>query len=375
MRDKHIKRDNNVRAILLLLVMCISSVGYTQMLVPANNAATVSRDIVFQMKFASAPVLQQSGKLQLYRSNGTLVETIDLSLMPSGTPLSAAWPWKEKLNGVDIRIVPVTVDGNSVYIRFSVGAMSYNTGYYLTVEKSVFSNAPAIGFVGIEAKSWNITTGSQPVADFDYVVSADGSGDFATLQAALDFLPAGASKSKIFIKNGTYIGLAFMKNKSGFTIQGESRKGVLIKGFNNSPLNASTHWRSVVNIQGDDIQILTLTMINTTPNNGGQAEALKLNGQRCIIADCEFYSYQDTVLIEGKVYFKDCLLEGDVDFIWGVGTVFFQSCELRANDNGGYNVMARNGNTVHGYAFADCKLTRTSSTTKIQYLGRDAGAT
>ncbi len=115
-------------------------------------------------------------------------------------------------------------------------------------------------------------------------------------------------------------------------------------------------------------------MINITPINGTQAEALKLNGVKCVIANCEYFSYQDTVLIDGKVYFKDCMLEGDVDFIWGTGTVFFQSCEIRANDNGGYNVMARNDNTVHGYAFADCKFTRKTTATTTQYLGRDTGA-
>ncbi|MDA3882083.1 MAG: pectinesterase family protein [Bacteroidales bacterium] len=341
-------------------------------MVPVDNAVNVSNDMQFKLSFNSAPVLQSSGKIRLYQSNGTLVETIDLSQMPSGVPTSATWPWIETLNATAIRVIPVTVDGKSVYIRFSDGAMAYSTGYYITVDQSIFSNASAIGFTGITANNWSFTTRSQPAADLNYTVSADGTGDFATLQGALNFLPSGASNAKIVIKNGTYVGLAFMKNKSGYTIEGESREGVIIKGFNNSNLNASTHWRSVINLQGDDINLISLTFINTTPNGGTQAEVLKLNGNRCVVVNCDFYSYQDTVLIEGKVYFKDCMLEGDVDFIWGVGTVFFQSCELRANDNGGYNVMARNDNTKHGYAFADCNLTRTSTATATQYLGRDA---
>jgi pectin methylesterase-like acyl-CoA thioesterase len=370
--NKGIRSIINIVFISVFLFLAFSS--NSQTLVPANNATNVSNDMQFKLTFSANPVLQSAGNISLYKTNGTLVKTIDLASMPSGTPMSASWPWTETLNGTTIRVVPVTVDGKSVYIRFSIGAMDYSTGYYVTVDKNIFSNASTLGFNGITANNWNFTTRAKPTADLNYTVSADGTGDFATLQGAFDFLPSGTTNAKIVIKNGTYIGLAFVKGKNKFTIEGESRTGVIIKGFNNSTLNASTHWRSVVNIQGDDINIISLTMINSTPNGGTQAEVLKLNGVRCVIVNCEFYSFQDTVLIEGKVYFKDCLLEGDVDFIWGVGTVFFQSCEIRANDNGGYNVMARNDNTKHGYAFADCKITRKSTATSTQYLGRDAGA-
>lgn len=349
--------------------LCIPIFLSAQNLIPANNAMSVSNDMQFKLTFNIAPVLQSSGNIKLFQSNGTLIETINLSSIPSGTPMSATWPWTETLNSTTIRVIPVTVDGNSLYIRFSIGAMNYNTSYYITVDQNIFSNASSLGFNGISANSWNFTTRSAPASDNNYIVSADGTGDFATLQGAFDYMTSGQN-TRIFIKNGTYIGLAFIKNKNNFTIEGESKDGVFIKGFNNSNLNTSTHWRSVINIQGDDINIFNLTFINTTPNGGSQAEVLKVNGNRVVIANCEFYSFQDTVLIEGKVYFIDCMLEGDVDFIWGVGTVFFQSCEIRAND-AGYNVMARNNNTKHGYAFADCHLTKTSTATN-QYLGRDA---
>ena len=362
------------KAFLIGILLYFAFVSQAQTLIPADNATNVSNDMQFKLTFGTAPVLQSAGKISLYTTGGTLVETIDLSKMPTGVPMSATWPWIETLNGTDIRVIPVTVDGKSVYIRFSIGAMAYGTGYYITVDKTIFSNATTIGFNGITANNWGFTTRAKPTTDLNYTVSADGTGDFATLQGALDFLPTGTTNAKIFIKNGTYIGLAYIKGKNKFTIEGESRTGVIIKGFNNSNLNASTHWRSVVNIQGDDINIISLTMTNSTPNGGTQAEALKLGGLRNVIVNCEFYSYQDTVLIGDKVYFKDCMLEGDVDFIWGTGTVFFQSCEIRANDNGGYNVMARNNNTVHGYAFADCKITRKTTATTSQTLGRDAGA-
>jgi len=348
--------------------------GASSGLLPVSGATEVPVDMQFKLEFSSQPMLQSTGAIKLFKSDGTLISTIDMSQMPSGTPMSATWPWKESLNGNEINVFRTTVDGNTAIVSFPIGTMNYNTCYYITVDKNIFSNAGTIGFNGIAANQWTFTTKSAaPATDLHYVVAGDGSGDFATLQGALDYIPYGnTDKSKILIKNGTYIGLAFAKNRNNLTIEGESAQGVIIKGFNNNNLNGSTHWRSVVNLSGNDINIVSITFINTTPNGGTQAEVLKLNGQRCVIVNCFFYSYQDTVLIEGTVYFKDCMLEGDVDFIWGRGTVYFQSCELRANDNGGYNVMARNNNTKHGYCFADCNLTRTSATTATQYLGRDA---
>jgi len=347
---------------------------FAQTFLPVKNATNVCVDMQFKLTFSATPVLQSSGAVKLYKSNGTLVSTIDLSTMPTGTPMSATWPWTETLNSTTIRVMRAEVDSKTAIFTFPINSMSYGANYYVTVDQSVFSNASALGFSGVTVNQWAFTVKAKPAVDLDYTVAADGSGDFATLQGALDFVPSGnTTAGRIYIKNGVYTGLAYTTNRNNLTICGESMTGVVLKGFNNSNLNASTHWRSVVNLAGNDLLIYNITFTNTTPINGTQAEALKMNGLRCIILNCEFYSYQDTVLIEGKVYFKDCVLEGDVDFMWGVGTVYFQSCEIRANDNGGYNVMARNDNTKHGYCFADCKLTRTSTATATQYLGRDAG--
>jgi pectin methylesterase-like acyl-CoA thioesterase len=358
--------------LLILLPLAISA----QTLLPSNNASNVCIDMQFKLTFSANPVLQSSGKVRLYESGGNLISTIDMASMPSGTPMSATWPWKETLTGTAINVFRAVVDGRTAIFSFPINSLQYGKNYYVTVDKSVFSNASALGFNGIAANQWTFKTKMQPASDRDYTVAADGSGDFATLQGALDFIPNGnTNATKIYIKNGTYIGLVYSKNKNNITFEGESTNGVIIKAFNNSNLNASTHWRAVVYIQGKDLYLTKTTMINSTPLGGSQAEALTLSGDRVIITNCKFFSYQDTQLLSGKVYLKDCLIEGDVDFIWGTGTVFYQSCELRANDNGGYNAMARNDNTRHGYAFADCKLTRKTSATSTQYLARDAGAT
>jgi pectin methylesterase-like acyl-CoA thioesterase len=66
---------------------------------------------------------------------------------------------------------------------------------------------------------------------------------------------------------------------------------------------------------------------------------------------------QDTLLMSGQIYVADSIVEGDTDFIWGNGAVFFDRCEIKAVTKKGYNVQARNAIGSMGYVFVDCKLT------------------
>src|SRR5208283_2782547 len=98
------------------------------------------------------------------------------------------------------------------------------------------------------------------------------------------------------------------------------------------------------------------TLHNTTPYRGSQAEALRVRGDRCVLRNDDFRSFQDTLLLSGSVYATNCYVEGDVDFIWGQGGVFFDHCEIKAVHNG-YYVQARNPAERPGYVFSQCKLT------------------
>lgn len=108
-------------------------------------------------------------------------------------------------------------------------------------------------------------------------------------------------------------------------------------------------------MDADDVTIDNLGIRNTTPRKGSQAEALRLEGERGILRNCDFYSYQDTLLLNGRVYVTGCYIEGDVDFVWGHGTTFFESCESKALHDG-YYVTARNPQDRFGLIFSNCKL-------------------
>src|SRR5690606_23602829 len=106
------------------------------------------------------------------------------------------------------------------------------------------------------------------------------------------------------------------------------------------------------------LTIENLTIHNLTPQDGSQAEALALlSCDQCVVRDANILSLQDTLLWSGKIYAEDCYVAGNVDYIWGTGTVYFNRCQLHTVGRKGYNVQARNSGNVHGYVFVDSKLT------------------
>lgn len=188
-------------------------------------------------------------------------------------------------------------------------------------------------------------------------VAADGTGDFRTVQGAIDSIPPGRTdpgRITILVRRGVYPELVNLPpGKDRITLRGEDRHGSVIACANNAVMNP--RHRAMMTVQADDIVIQNLTLHNLTPKGGKQAEALQLRGERCRLEDDDFFSFQDTLRLDGSVYVSNCRIEGDVDFIWGAGTVFFDRCTLRALNNG-YLVQSRNGAGRLGYLFADCTI-------------------
>ena len=107
----------------------------------------------------------------------------------------------------------------------------------------------------------------------------------------------------------------------------------------------------------DDLVIANLTLHNTTPKGGSQAEAIILNGgpnARAIITSVDLSSFQDTLQINGQAYVSDCTIEGDVDFMWGTGPCFFENCTARSLRNSAYYTQIRNPAAHHGYVYKNC---------------------
>jgi len=189
----------------------------------------------------------------------------------------------------------------------------------------------------------------------EIVVAADGSGDFQTVQAAIDASPVRSSqRTVILIRRGAYRELVTVPpEKTNLTLRGEDRTGVVIAAENNARLNPRR--RELFSALGDGLRLETLTLHNTTPKGGTQAEALRVNADRVVLDRCDFRSFQDTLRLDGRVHVRDCRVEGDVDFVWGAGTVWFERCHFHALNNG-YLVQSRNGADREGYVFVDCRV-------------------
>lgn len=189
----------------------------------------------------------------------------------------------------------------------------------------------------------------------ELVVAADGSGDFTSLQAAIDAArPGGADRTVIFVRRGTYRELIVVPaEKKNLTIRGEDRKQTIVAATNNALANPQR--RELFSMLADDFRLENLTLHNTTPKGGSQAEAIRVRADRCVLERCDFKSFQDTLRLDGRVYVRECYVEGDVDFVWGAGTVYFDRCDLVAVHDG-YLVQSRNGADQLGYVFVDCTI-------------------
>ena len=195
------------------------------------------------------------------------------------------------------------------------------------------------------------------------------------MQGALDFLPSGNSQHiLVFIRKGVYQEVIYINGKNNITFRGEDRKQTMIIYPNNNNLNpGGSSVRTMINMNhADDIAMENLTLTNSTPHGGSQAEALRVSGQRFILNNADLDSFQDTFLINNMgnyAYIYNSHIQGDTDFIWDDGTVVFQNCEIEAM-NAGYNCQMRtSANTYYGSDFLDCSLTRAYSFTG-HYLNR-----
>ncbi|MCH5250823.1 MAG: chitobiase/beta-hexosaminidase C-terminal domain-containing protein, partial [Lachnospiraceae bacterium] len=108
-----------------------------------------------------------------------------------------------------------------------------------------------------------------------------------------------------------------------------------------------------------------------------RAAAITIQGDQAEFLNCGFYSSQDTLgTLGGHIYFKNCVIEGQTDYICGQGTAVFDACELRwkgysTGSQGGYIAVSQASATDLGYLFRNCTITANSKLdVKSGYFGR-----
>jgi len=194
----------------------------------------------------------------------------------------------------------------------------------------------------------------------DITVGASGS-DFTTIQQAVVEAPLGAhERTIIHIKPGTYQGPLIVPQGKAITLSGENAATTIItydkNVFQPAP-KGSDQFNPSVQIKGNNFRAENITFQNAAGDHG-QALALKDDGDRSVYQNCRILGWQDTLMVNnGRHYFKDCYIEGRVDFIYGSGVAVFDKCEIHSK-NGGFVTAANTPqDKPFGFVFLNCKLT------------------
>ena len=203
--------------------------------------------------------------------------------------------------------------------------------------------------------------------NYHFVVAQDGTGDFRTVQEAVNAVPdfRKAGPTRILIKKGVYKEKLVVANtKDGVQLYGED--GVIItyddyaSKLNVLGENKGTSGSSSVYIYGPNFLAENITFENSS-GPVGQAVACFVGADRAVFRRCRFLGCQDTLYTFGedtREYYEDCYIEGTVDFIFGKATAVFNRCELHCKRNGGYMTAPATPQTsAYGYVFFDCKIT------------------
>jgi pectin methylesterase-like acyl-CoA thioesterase len=346
---------------------------------PINGQAGVCYDTPLYVTFNQTPTLRTNGTIKIYNATNSVtpVDTIDLSLSMTANAAYAANIQPYNIGGSVYTNFPVIITGTTAAIYPHHGLIKSNQTYYVTLDDGTFADSVGAYFAGISSPGvWQFTTKvAGPANPTNLIVAADGSGDFLTVQGAVDSVPANNTTPTIInVRNGFYREAVDVLSKNNLDFRGQSRSGTFIGYPNNNWVNGNgAPWRSMFIVNGNDCSFENLTITNTTPSGGSQAEAMDIEGTRAIFYNMELDSYQDTFLVHsaGKiVYFQDCLIQGQTDFNWGYGTVYYTNCTINCLLSGGHVTQPRSPYTTNGFGFINCRITQGYSGSATFDLGR-----
>ena len=221
------------------------------------------------------------------------------------------------------------------------------------------------------------------------VVARDGSGDFTTVQNAVDSIgPAGGV---IRIRAGVYREkIVIDKPKIQLRGMGKDPREVVLSWDLNAKAAGGTFKSASTTVNGDDFYAENLTFENTYSRTrplgeGSQAVALRVTADRAVFRRVRFLGHQDTLYATtahcmnepaecrpARQYFADCYVEGNVDYIFGDALAYFENCEIHSLAHSMVAITAQSkvrAEEKSGYVFNRCRLTAQAGANRV-YLGR-----
>jgi len=207
-------------------------------------------------------------------------------------------------------------------------------------------------------------------------VAQDGSGDFTSVQAAVDAVPDGNEDSIVIaVKPGVYKErIVVPRHKRFICFKGTEASDTILTfdlyaGIQDAQGKEIGTFRTPsVTIEADDFTAENITFENSA-GPVGQAVAIAVFGDRAVFRNCRFLGWQDTILDHlGRHYYENCYIAGHCDFIFGGGTAFFEKCRIECLKNGYITAASTPEKQPFGYVFSNCTITGQPGVKT--YLGR-----
>ncbi|XP_048320818.2 probable pectinesterase 53 [Ziziphus jujuba] len=212
------------------------------------------------------------------------------------------------------------------------------------------------------------------------------SGDFTSIQDAIDSLPlVNLVRVVIKVHAGVYTEkVSIPPFKSYITIEGAGAEKTIVQwgdtaqtpGPRGQPMG--TYSSATFAVNSPYFIAKNITFKNTTPVPppgaiGKQAVAFRISADTAAFFGCRFLGAQDTLYDHlGRHYYKDCYIEGSVDFIFGNSLSLFEGCHVHAIAQNIGAVTAQGRSSIlddTGFSFVNCKVTGSGAL----YLGRAWG--
>ena len=390
---------------------------------PENGATEVNIDTHLRLTMSDKAVVGNKGHVSVYdKKTGKLVDRLDMSIpagptksqpknpaaqytpipytyksqhitnrnTKAGTP-SGVNAWDTGHYQLDIiggfsdgfHFYPIIAKDKKLTIYLHHNMLEYGHEYYVTIDKGVIEGCN--GIKGKNAWSFSTKTKSPDANRRQLTVSADGKGDFNTIQGAMDFIPDSIASVeqgyRIFMRNGDYEELVYFRNKRFVTIEGESRDGVLIHYPNNEVFNPHPADIKTNEVRGtfpsrraafaaDNCCDLTFRNLTIKTDCKGQAEGLLVNGERNYFENIHIIGDGDALQANGSCYWHNCHIDGGGDTILGRGPSFFNHCTITSY---GAFMWIRNGQENHGNIFVDCHFKGLSEHAELGRLPDNKG--
>ncbi|KAF1892044.1 hypothetical protein Lal_00036397 [Lupinus albus] len=172
---------------------------------------------------------------------------------------------------------------------------------------------------------------SMPNGAHDAVVALDGSGNYRTINEAVNAAPSHSNKKYvIYVKKGIYKENVDMKKKmTNIMLVGDGIGRTIITSNRNFMQGWTTFRTATLAVSGKGFIAKDMSFRNTAGPVNHQAVALRVDSDQSAFFRCSIEGYQDTLYAHSlRQFYRECEIYGTIDFIFGNGAAVLQNCKI-----------------------------------------------